>query len=194
MKSIFKLGIVVGLLLTMTMGMAKEPKMKFITAGKTKSLVFELDSQSRRTSIQLMDEKDHIIFSDNVSSGIYVKKFDLTALRDGIYFMITENAIKAFIYTIQTGDGEIGIIKKEEKAKPIFRKNGNRLFLNLLNLDAKAVDIKVYDSHSRILFKETVEGEVVIGKVFNFKDAHEDRYMVVVKDKDDVYYEYVVVN
>ena len=85
-------------------------------------------------------------------------------------------------------------LKRSENTKPVFRKKGSRLFLNLLNLDGKDVQIKVYDSDNRTLFSEVIENESIVTKAFNFESAHEDRYTVVVKDGKNTYYDYIVVN
>ncbi|MGB5430925.1 hypothetical protein [Eudoraea sp.] len=85
-------------------------------------------------------------------------------------------------------------LKRSENTKPVFRKKGSRLFLNLLNLDGKDVQIKVYDSDNRTLFSEVIENESIVTKAFNFESAHEDRYTVVVKDEKNTYYDYIVVN
>ncbi|MGB5227426.1 MAG: hypothetical protein WBN55_04135 [Eudoraea sp.] len=85
-------------------------------------------------------------------------------------------------------------LKRSENTKPVFRKKGSRLFLNLLNLDGKDVQIKVYDSDNRTLFSEVIENESIVTKAFNFESAYEDRYTVVVKDGKNTYYDYIVVN
>ena len=193
MKTIIKLSTVAGLLFSVAVGMAKEPKVNLISEGNEKSLVFQMDSQAKETSIKLIDEEDNVIFNDKVSLGQYAKRFNLSALPNGRYYLSTENAIKLYVYTINIDESELTLIDKEEKAKPIFRQKGDRLFLNLLNLDESKVDIKVMDSKNRVVFKETIEDESIVEKAFNFGKAYEDRYMVIVKDNNDVYYEYVLV-
>lgn len=193
MKAIFKLSATAGLLFTVAVGMAKEPNVKLISNGEVKSLVFQMDSQSRETSVRLMDDEDNIIFNDKVTSGIYAKSFNLSALADGNYYFSTENAMKAFVYTIGIDDNELVLLDKKERSKPVFRQKEDRLFLNLLNLDGNEVDIKVIDSSNRVVFKETVKNKVTVEKAFNFEGAYEDTYTVIVKDDKQLYYEYVSV-
>ncbi|UJH68025.1 hypothetical protein [Allomuricauda sp. SCSIO 65647] len=76
---------------------------------------------------------------------------------------------------------------------PVFVKKGNKLFMNLLNLDQEKVTIKVYDSEGRIVFEETLEGEIVIEKAFNFERAYEDDYTVIVVDNNETFSEKVTV-
>jgi len=74
---------------------------------------------------------------------------------------------------------------------PVFKKKGQKLFVNLLNLDQEKVSIKVYDSEGRIIFKEVIEGDLIIEKAFNFEKAFEDNYTVVIVDNNKTFKEVV---
>ncbi|MEM1259762.1 MAG: hypothetical protein AAGC45_08395 [Bacteroidota bacterium] len=79
------------------------------------------------------------------------------------------------------------------KADPVFKKKGNKLFLNLLNLDQEKVTIKVVDSEGRVVFIETMKGDLVIEKAFNFENAFENKYTVYVVDNNETFKETVEV-
>lgn len=76
---------------------------------------------------------------------------------------------------------------------PVFLKKGDKLLMNLLNLDQDKVIVKIYDSEGRIVFKETFEGKLVVEKAFNFEKAFEDEYTIVVIDSNKTYKEKVTV-
>jgi len=76
---------------------------------------------------------------------------------------------------------------------PVFKKKGQKLFVNLLNLDQEKVTIKVIDSEGRIVFKEVIEGDIVVEKAFNFEKAFEGNYTVVIVDNNETFKEKVVV-
>ncbi|MEM1340177.1 MAG: hypothetical protein AAF634_16305 [Bacteroidota bacterium] len=76
---------------------------------------------------------------------------------------------------------------------PVFTKKGNKLFMNLLNLGQQKVTIKVIDSEGRIVYIETVKGELVIEKAFNFENAFKNEYTVLVVDAEDTFKEVVEV-
>ena len=86
-------------------------------------------------------------------------------------------------------DTELEILEAADKGKPIFRKKGEKVFLNMLNLQGDRIEIKVFDGDRRLLFKEIVEGDLTVEKAFNFENAFEDSYTVIVKDSDGVYTE-----
>ena len=87
----------------------------------------------------------------------------------------------------------IEYLTKKETTKPYFKKKGDKLYLNLLNLDLEKVNIKVIDSENRVVFSEVIKGELLIQKAFNFEKAFEDNYTVVVRDSEGTYKEKLVV-
>lgn len=70
---------------------------------------------------------------------------------------------------------------------PTFKRKGNKLFLNLLNLTQGKVILKVIDSEDRVVYAEEITGKLVVEKAFNFVKASEDRYTVVVVDNFGTY-------
>ncbi|MBT8186255.1 MAG: hypothetical protein HKP38_03480 [Croceitalea sp.] len=78
-------------------------------------------------------------------------------------------------------------------ADPVFSKKGNKIFLNILNLDQEKVTIRVYDSANRLVYKETLKGELIVEKVFNFESAFEDDYTIVVVDNNQTFKEVIEV-
>lgn len=88
---------------------------------------------------------------------------------------------------------EIERLTKKETTRPVFKQKGDKLYMNLLNLDLEKVNIKVIDSNNRVVFSEVIEGELLIQKAFNFEKAFEDNYTVVVKDSEGTYKEKLLV-
>lgn len=194
MKTNLKFTAMIALMFTTVVGMAREPKLSLISNGESKSLVVELDTQHDKTFLKIIDEDQNIIFSEKVSETSYSKKFDLNELESGSYYFEVDDALRTLVYPISVENKKVKILKRIENTKPVFRLKGDRLFLNLLNLEGKDVQIKVFDSNNRTLYKEVIENETVITKAFNFESAYEDQYTVVVKEGENIYYEDIVVN
>lgn len=74
---------------------------------------------------------------------------------------------------------------------PVFKRKGQKLLINLLNLDQEKVAFKVYDGQGRLIFKEVVKNDIVIEKAFNFEQAYADNYTVVIVDNDKTFKEKV---
>ena len=90
-------------------------------------------------------------------------------------------------------DTEWEVLETADKGKPIFQKKGDKVYLNMLNLQGEKVVVRVYDSERRLLFKETFEEALTVEKAFNFENAFEDSYTVVVKDAESTYIEKISV-
>ena len=76
---------------------------------------------------------------------------------------------------------------------PVFKKEGGKLFMNLLNLDQEEVTVKIIDNEGRLVFIESFEGELIIEKAFNFEKAFENEYTVIVEDNNETFKETVEV-
>lgn len=175
-------------------GLAKEPKLS-LTPNAEKSLNFEMDATSEQTVVSVVDTYGVIIYTEKVESGnTYSKKFNFKNLPEGIYFIEVEDTLRETVFGFTVKDSNIIITESRENTKPVFRKKEEKVFLNLLNLEREEVEIMVLDSENRIVFEETIPGEMVIEKVFNFEDAFKDDYTVVIKNnKDTTYYEKISV-
>ena len=194
MKTNLKFTAMIAFMFITVVGLAKEPKVSLLTEGQSKSLIVALDSKNNKTILKIIDENQNIIFSEKISVNSYTKKFDLDKLENGSYLFELDDSLRTLTYTISVENEEVKILRRIENNKPIFRKIGAKLYLNLLNLDSKDVEIKVFDSDNRTLFSEVVENENIVSKAFNFETAHKDHYTIVVKDGENTYYEDIVVN
>lgn len=189
-----KFTAIVAFMLTTVVAMAKEPKLSIVSENDIKSLVFELDSQSKETTVQFIDAHDHVIYSESISDKVFIKKFNLKMLEDGVYYISADDAMKSIVYKISLKGDDINIVERKENAKPVFRTLGDKVFLNLLNLEKKDVEIKVYDSQNRVVYKETLRDQILVEKAFNFEKAYNDNYTLVIKDGSDIYYENIAID
>ncbi len=195
MKTIFKLSAMVAFMLSTVVSMANETKSSLIASFDAKSMIFQLDGLSNETSITFMDTEKVVLYSESVyNKRKYKKKFDLRNLKEGTYSLSMENNLKVIKYQLSVEDKDVKIISKEETYKPIFKRTGDIVYINFLNLDSKLVYIKVYDSENRILFKEAIKDNSVVEKAINFESAFEDNYTVVVEKEDKSYHETVLIN
>ncbi|WP_157943704.1 MULTISPECIES: hypothetical protein [Arenibacter] len=190
LKSIAVLSV---MFITMT-SMANNPKISLTSGIDSKSLIFEMDGQSMESKIRMTDENAKTIFSENILNANYAKKFNLKDLEIGTYYFTIENSFSSVVYTFVIDSNEIRIRNKEENtAKPIFRKTGDKIAINLFNGDQQKVDIEIVDSRNNTVFKESTKGELVIGKVINFENAINGNYTIIVKDGEETHYQNIFI-
>ncbi|WP_373516624.1 hypothetical protein [Pricia sp.] len=190
MKKFLKSSVVLALTFVTMTSMANNPKISLKSADDSKSLVLEMDAQSNALNIKLIDENAQTIYSENILDVNYAKMFNLKNLAVGTYYFTVENTVSSVVYTLNVNSSGVTIANKEENSpKPIFRKTGDKVFVNLFNGDQQKVDIEIVDSRNRIVYKESIKGELIIGKAFNFENAVKGNYTIRVADGEETYYQ-----
>lgn len=80
-----------------------------------------------------------------------------------------------------------GVVKNAETSAPAVQARGKKVFVNLLNLEGESVTVKVIDEENRLLYLKNFEESPVVEKAFNFEDAYDGTYSVIVKEGDVTY-------
>ena len=187
MKKVMKFTATLAFMCIAAIGMANEPELYLVPNDGIKSLIFKIEDPSEKTTVSLRDEQE-VFFFEALNERIeYLKKFNLSKLNNGVYTISVEDELKVIRYKVTVSNDSISIGKKVKSPKPVFRIKGDVVYLNLLNLDSKKVIIRVYDGASRLVFSENLTNEIIIEKAFNFENAYEDNYSVIVEDNSAVY-------
>ena len=196
MKNYFKITAVGAAMFYTMAGMANEndPKINLVSSNDPKSVVLEMDSRSDKSVIELKDSKENIIHYEQILKGEYFRKFNLKDLPQGTYYFTVESESESVIYTLNLKNNKVAIVNKTEKStKPVLRKVDDKVYFNLLNPNLKDVNIKILNSNNESVFEESIKGELMPGKVFNFKSALKDSYTVIVTNGSDHYMQNIVV-
>ena len=88
----------------------------------------------------------------------------------------------------------LGSFANDKTTESIFLKKEDKVFVNLYNLDKQKVEIKIYDSEHRVVYTETITDSLLVKKVFNFEDAFEDSYTLVITKQGETYKKNILVN
>ena len=187
MKKYLKITAVVALMFAAMTSMANEPKINLVPGNVAKSLILELDPQSGKLDVKLTDKNENTLYSESILNSSYTKEFDLKKLDAGTYYFSVENPLRSVVFTLNVKNGEVQITKEDNMYKPIFRKVGDKVYLNLFNAGQEKVAIKVVDSGNREVFRKSIKGELIVSEVFNFEKAFKDSYTFTVKDAKDTY-------
>ena len=176
------------------MAMANDPGMYLTTVKDAKRLVLKLNKQTESSILTLTDSDKHQIFVENIKEDEdYSKKFDLSKLEEGLYYLKMESLIKTVEFTISVEDSEVNVIARDEVAKPFFRKSNGILYVNYLNQKLNEVVINVVDSDNRVVYTQKMGKDLVIGKMINFTSAVKDDYTVSLSEGANTYFETVSV-
>ena len=102
--------------------------------------------------------------------------------------------IKKFTVAVILMFSTIGSFANDEITRSIFKEKGDKVFVNLYNLDNEKVEIKIYDSQNRVVYTETITDSLLVKKVFNFETAFGDSYTLVIKKQGETYKKNILVN
>jgi phage tail tube protein FII len=194
MKTIFKISAVLALMFVTTTSMANDPKISLAPESGTKSVIVELDEQAKASILRLTDADNNPIFFENVNEDRYAKKFNLKDLVTGTYYFTIENALSSVTYTLNVNNDDVKIKSKLVNiTKSIFRTVGDKVYVNLLNTDQQKVNIEIVDGRNRVVFKESIKGELTLGKAFNFKKAVEGSYTIMIYDGERLYSKNIII-
>lgn len=153
-----------------------------------------LENTAKDLTLSITDTDKNLLYFENMKNGTITKKFDLSNLKNGMYYLSTSDTSRLVVYTVSILGNDVDIMGKKETVKPYFRKTEEKMVVNFLNLDRSNVDIKVYDEEYRLVFAETIADTMVIEKAFNFQGAYKGNYRVVVSDTNETYSENFIVD
>jgi len=102
--------------------------------------------------------------------------------------------IKKFTVAVVIMFSTIGSFANDEITKSIFKQKEDKVYVNLYNLDQERIEIKIYDSQNRVVYSETILDSSLVKKVFNFGDAFEDSYTLVIKKQGETYKKNILVD
>lgn len=116
--------------------------------------------------------------------------------------VLTTAAITLFSATLSWGTTGESIstinpnfeVVSEAAGTPVMYRKGDKIYLNLLNSELKNVVISISDSKNRVLYRKVLKNDLTVGKVFNFENAENDRYIIKVLFDGESYIEKVAVN
>lgn len=195
MKNLFRSIAIIALVFVTTTSMANEPEIILEPTKTVKGLVLKLDVPTKQFVLKLADENLNTIYSENILEGTYAKEFNMKELQSGTYYFSIESAIKSITYTLNVKVGEVKIVDRKEKTnKPVFKIDGDKVYVNVLNSNQQKVDIKILDNQDRTVFNENFNKDFKIGKILNFEKAVKGEYRVVVKEGTQIYSQNILVD
>ncbi|MGB5553405.1 MAG: T9SS type A sorting domain-containing protein [Flavobacteriaceae bacterium] len=192
MKKVIRTVAMLALMFTTANSIANNPKL--IVDGANRSMTISLEADSDVQSISIVDVDGNVIYSENVKeASAYSKRFNLVALKDGVYTLTAKSNQKEIAYDVKIEKSDLQIIEKKELSKPVFSRVNDKVLLNFLNLDREDVTVRISDTNDRIVYEDTLKNVAIVEKSFNFEKAFEDNYTITVKRGNSSYSESVEV-
>ena len=135
--------------------------------------------------IAIKDNYGVVLYKETIQNkGNYIKGFDLTSLPEGVYNFELEKDFEIQIRPFKVSNNKIEYLNSDNYTifKPVITKKNGYVYISQLALE-NDVKIEILNSGS-LIYSEVVENQMEIRKIFDFKDAPANDYVVIVKTKD----------
>jgi hypothetical protein len=163
MKNLNKVMLIVIMVMASTMSFANgdKPTVKVQTVGAKTIALTASGFGTSETQIKLRDEKGSILHTERIlGENEYSKKFDLNSLKTGTYYIEVENETSFSTVSVEVSAVSTNVLNDSKVVimKPVIRRNGDLLDILMPSEDSASVEVSIYDSNFKRVFKETVAG------------------------------------
>ena len=121
-------------------------------------------------------------------NGTFEKAFDFSSLRNGYYTLEVNKDFQIEVIPFTVIAKKATFYTQEEKTifKPVIRTRDNRVMVSKLAFEEAQMHVTIY-FEGDIIFKEKVEGENVLKRVYQLRKDIKGDYKVVMKANDRTY-------
>jgi hypothetical protein len=167
-----------------------------ISVSGGKKIALKIDEVSENTRLVIKDMNGYSFYSENVekSSESFMKSFDLTTLPDGSYEIQVEESSKitSYPFSIVNNKVSFSLDDKTISYKPTIRQEDNKVFVSKFNPENKPLSITIYNSNNELVYEETLEGKLELGRIYNFSKV-QGNYTIAIQSDEKTYSKNVTV-
>ncbi|MFT6969444.1 MAG: hypothetical protein ACJAXX_000001 [Roseivirga sp.] len=161
MKSLKKVMLIAIMVMVSTISFANgnKPNVKVQSVGAKTIALSAIGFGTGETQIKLVDEKGTILHIERiVGKNEYSKKFDLSSLKVGTYYIEVENETSFSTISVAVSAITTNVLEDSKVVimKPVIRRNGNLLDILLPGENTADVEVSIYDSNLKRVFNEKV--------------------------------------
>jgi len=155
------------------------PKEAIVEASNVEAKFFE---------VEIMDKYGDRFYSKKTDdkSFTYKRKYDLSTLEDGTYFMTVEHGDEKYLKEFTVRSGDIQVVNQRKVVDPHFKVEGDMVKLSYLNFPNDNMSIAVYDE-GKLLHEEEIETQFTVHKALDLSDLRPGNYKVVFASGFDIF-------
>ncbi len=175
------------LVLTISTGATKIPKMNILALDDSKALISAETDPTVSSEILIEAENGQTVYYKmSKASNVFKSIFDLSNLKDGTYTVkITTGAVSAK-RSVEVRNGEFAVNDIKIQVEPYFTCDGNLLKVSYLNFDEDNVSLLIYNG-SQLVFQSDLGQEFNIQKGFDISHMVTGNYSVVLAGTGEDY-------
>jgi hypothetical protein len=164
--------------------------------NEEKSFDLVISEVSKKTQITLKDKRNNVLYSQTIESGdSFSKSFNLELLPEGEYVVEIEDEIK--LKSLSLNVTEEGVVETstahKEHFKPVVSGKGQVVYVTQFSPDRDPLYIAIYDFQNELIHEEILNGEMNLGKKFDFSKSLAGPYRFFLESNGQTYDELVYV-
>lgn len=159
-----------------------DPKMKATT-------ILHFDDVKRGHQLTIKSVNDDIVHREIIDrNGDYTKKFDLSILEDGNYYIELDKDLEIVLRPFKIQENRVIFDMENQKSiyKPILRTKNNKVLINMLSLDSQPLNVDLYYG-GELIYSEELPAEKIIQRAYSLSKQRKGSYQAVLKSGNRIY-------
>ncbi len=186
MKNLIKKSLVIVLLFYTVISSAEVMNPTIVVNEiEGQSVVLTLKNLQEQTSVYIKDKNGVILYQEIYENPTVLKKYNFKLLPKGDYLfeIHSDTKIKMIPFTV-TFDN-VKLKKEGDKVvyKPQFKLIDNTIFIYKLAINYESLRISLYDSESHLIYKEFLDGSLVLERKLNVSKLEKGNYRLILKSE-----------
>lgn len=189
MKSLIKKVVLIAVMVTGLVSLANENDLNVkIKELNSKVVEFTLNNYDGDLQITVKDTHDYVLYKEDFKGTIYSKKYDLSELPSGVYFIEFngETKVKTVPFTVERHAVEFNYAATRIYFKPIVVVKEKMVNITKLELDSEPLRIEIYDNNLDLIYEENLGGNLYLNRQLNFEELPRGTYDLILRSKDKV--------
>lgn len=189
MKTIIKkiTAIVLIAMITSVNLMAFEDSLK---VNSENSIDLVINDVNKETKITFKDGQDNILFEQTINeSEKFARSFNIKLLPEGEYIVEISDDIRSKVFPINITEEVVNIeyAQVHELYRPTISEKGSKVYLSQFSPNSMPLYVAIYNNRNELVYEETLQGEMEIGKIFDFSSSSSGEYRFYLKSKSKSY-------
>lgn len=162
-------------------------KVNVSQAESEKAIVEATNLKMELFEIEVKDEFGEPIFRKTTeATADYKRKYDFSALEDGIYFLNIKHGNEFYQKRLELKSGKVEILNERKVLEPFFVQKGDKVKMSYLNYPMDEMSIHVYDDKG-LLHEQKLKNEFAVHKSIDLSDVRPGEYRIVFASGFDIF-------
>lgn len=143
-------------------------------------ITLEFSNVRKGHQLIIKDNQDTVVHRETIErNGDYLKKFDLSALKDGLYVIELEKDFEIIIKPFKIESKQIWYLENGATTifKPVLRFKSNQLIISQLSLNKLPLNVEIF-YEDKLIHSDLLKQESILNRVYRLSKLEKGEYSV----------------